>query len=467
MEDANWHQLKEEFTCAICKDFLRNPKVLPCRHYFCTDCLEKWARKKYEFHCPICRGNVVLSTPGAVEELPSHFPADYQVEILCAQAIHRAQERMHSRMSTTPMCQNCGEEEANSFCSSCPLFLCNFCEQAHQKSIDTREHPILTVEDMQHNTNLAVPSRLPKRIKNCPVHPMNPLELYCRCEDVLICQECTRKKHKNHDYDVITTDVVDGAKRTLNGALPGIQNLIDEVEGAINGVKSKRKYVKIREKESFQKLDDVFCILHTALDERKRQLQQQITQDTAEKDKSLAVQESELRFLLNRLTDCWHFINDTLEKDVHHDVLAMKRLMLQRRNTLKEMKERTNLIPITHQHFPLILNVTDIENHCGSFCDPRKCLVTKMKASVPVRKINSFRIVLKDLFGNNIYNTSKTDIDVLIQYENKPKLTDHDIATVRVADSNMFEGSYFCKGSPSHFVSVMVGGEHIDGSPFK
>ena len=46
--------------------------------------------------------------------------------------------------------------------------------------------------------------------------------------------------------------------------------------------------------ENLHRLDDAFHTLHAVLDERKRQLQQQITQDTEGKDKGLTVQENKL-----------------------------------------------------------------------------------------------------------------------------------------------------------------------------
>ena len=47
-----------------------------------------------------------------------------------------------------------------------------------------------------------VPSILPEKAEMCPTHPTKPLEFYCKCEKVLICHNCTIKKHKDHDYDV-------------------------------------------------------------------------------------------------------------------------------------------------------------------------------------------------------------------------------------------------------------------------
>ena len=326
---TNWEKVKEELTCVICQDLLNDPKILPCLHSFCTGCLKEWLGRlpyleasKRELECPLCRGKVALSTPCAIEELPSHFSAVRLVEIV------RLQEQA-SNKKVTPICQNCEDGEvATSLCSECAIFLCDFCEKAHRKYKTTSRHKLHSLDDLKKGSATDIPSILPEKVEMCHSHPTKPLELYCRCEDVLICRDCIIKKHKDHDYDVIS-DAVDGEKKILKEALPGIQQLIDEVEGTVNGVKSKRQDVKNRKEENLHRLDDAFHTLHAALDERKRQLHQQITQDTEGKDKGLIVQEDELCFLLSQLKSCWSFIDDKLQRGVNKDVLAMKRSMLE------------------------------------------------------------------------------------------------------------------------------------------
>ena len=355
---ANWERVKEELTCAICQDLLNNPKILPCLHSFCTGCLKEWSGRlanldpsKRHLECPLCRAKVLLSTSRAVEELPSHFSAIRLVEIV------RLQEQASSK-KVTPICQNCNEgENAVASCSECAILLCEFCEKAHRRSKSTSQHKIVSLDEMKKDTS-EVPSLLPEKIEMCPTHPTKPLELYCKCEEVLICQDCIIKKHKDHDYDVIS-DVVEGEKEILRDALPGIQQLVDEVENAVTRVKRRKKDVKCKEEESLRNLDNAFNALHAALDKRKQQLREKVTQGSKEKDKGLQVQEDELCFLLSQLKSCHSFIDDKVERGVNQDVLAMKRSMLQRRDKLKELKCSTKLHPVGMQPFAVRLKSMD------------------------------------------------------------------------------------------------------------
>ena len=369
MANTNWQNVKEELTCAICQDLLNKPKILPCLHSFCTGCLKEWSDRlenldpsKRYLECPLCRARVLLSTPLAVEELPSHFSAIRLVEIV------RLQQRVGSK-KVMPICQNCDEgENAVSSCSECTIFLCEFCEKAHKRSKATRQHTIHSLNEMRKGTG-DVPSILPEKVEICPTHPTKPLELYCKCEEVLICRDCIIKKHKDHEYDVIS-DVVDGEKKILKKALPGILQLIGDVEVAVAKVKGRREEVKIKEEESLWNLDNAFNVLHAALDERKKQLKEKVAKQSKEKDKGLQVQEEELCFLLSQLKSCHSFIEDKVQRGVNHDVLAMKRSMLERRDKLKEVKNQTKLYPLVKLPTAVCLkNQDEIINSISEFAE--------------------------------------------------------------------------------------------------
>ena len=68
-------ELKREITCAICQEHYTEPKLLPCNHYFCKECilqLVRWAGAVKCFSCPKCRKEVVLPK-GGVEKLGTAF----------------------------------------------------------------------------------------------------------------------------------------------------------------------------------------------------------------------------------------------------------------------------------------------------------------------------------------------------------------------------------------------------------
>lgn len=222
--------------------------------------------------------------------------------------------------------------------------------------------------------------------------------------------------------------------------------------------------MKSREKENLQRLDDAFCSLHAALDERKRQLQQAITQDTEEKENGLVVQEDELCFLLSQLKNCWSFIHDKLQRGVDKDVLTMKKSILERRDQLKEMKSTAVLKPVSQEQ--VLVSVKGIEKmicQIKSFCSVEECCIFEnLKEIAPIGKKHRFTVHLKDFMGNNILNSKK--LTVLVQYS-KDQVTE--AAAIQEISNGIYEASYICNFGGRHAVSVKIGEKPISGSPFK
>ncbi|CAH1244233.1 TRIM3 [Branchiostoma lanceolatum] len=60
-------EIREELSCSICLELFTRPKVLPCQHTFCQDCLQKHVRNKKHLKCPNCRQQVDLSPQGVAD----------------------------------------------------------------------------------------------------------------------------------------------------------------------------------------------------------------------------------------------------------------------------------------------------------------------------------------------------------------------------------------------------------------
>ena len=67
-------QLEREITCAICQDRYTEPKLMPCSHYFCKDCILKVVLRVptgKPFSCPECLEEVLPK--GGVDKLQTAF----------------------------------------------------------------------------------------------------------------------------------------------------------------------------------------------------------------------------------------------------------------------------------------------------------------------------------------------------------------------------------------------------------
>ncbi|KAL3890883.1 hypothetical protein ACJMK2_003155 [Sinanodonta woodiana] len=109
---------ERQHKCSICNDSFKNPKLIPCHHSFCLNCLDDYVRahlRNGRFNCPICSIGVELPK-GGVLELQSNFYIDDTV----------SGEKFY--------CDLCGPKNvACSRCLDCEENLCMTCCYGHKK----------------------------------------------------------------------------------------------------------------------------------------------------------------------------------------------------------------------------------------------------------------------------------------------------------------------------------------------
>lgn len=64
MATAAPEEVNKYLSCAICFEHFKEPKVLPCLHTYCKECLVKLVKKQGSDHvifCPACREDTKVS----------------------------------------------------------------------------------------------------------------------------------------------------------------------------------------------------------------------------------------------------------------------------------------------------------------------------------------------------------------------------------------------------------------------
>ncbi|KAI8493590.1 hypothetical protein Bbelb_285110 [Branchiostoma belcheri] len=130
-------QIREELSCSICLELFTRPKMLPCQHTFCQDCLQDHASRRTPFQCPNCRQQVRLPRQG-VAGLPDNRIVANMCERFQQQAtlseVRGEQPQSGNRCSFHP------SEEVSLYCKLCKVPVCHGClDESHD------EHPTMSL----------------------------------------------------------------------------------------------------------------------------------------------------------------------------------------------------------------------------------------------------------------------------------------------------------------------------------
>ncbi|XP_004379204.1 tripartite motif-containing protein 59 [Trichechus manatus latirostris] len=142
------HNFEDELTCPICYSIFEDPRVLPCSHTFCRNCLENvlqasgnfyiWRPLRIPLKCPNCRSIIEIASTG-IESLPVNFALKAIIE--------KYQQEDHPDIVT---CPEHYRQPLNVYCLLDKKLVCGHCltiGQHHGHPIDDLESAYLKEKD--------------------------------------------------------------------------------------------------------------------------------------------------------------------------------------------------------------------------------------------------------------------------------------------------------------------------------
>lgn len=174
--------MTDDFLCSICLSMFTKPVSIPCGHTFCLDCITKyWATCDTLFQCPLC-----------MEEF---YPKPMlRVNIFIAEMAEKFKNTVEKKSCNTPdqaesgkvLCDLCTKPKLTAL-KSCLVCLTSYCQthlEPHQNMSALKKHKLIPpVKNLE--------SRI------CKNHD-EPLELFCKADQMFLCESCKNKDHKTH-----------------------------------------------------------------------------------------------------------------------------------------------------------------------------------------------------------------------------------------------------------------------------
>ena len=179
--------------CPICKDKFHQPKILPCFHTFCLQCIEQCCHDGTEDNvmpCPMCREQFKVPTGGL-----SMLRANIDIERLIA--AHSDSKMGVGGIAYCYLCMATSQRKvaASSSCMECQENLCEQCSNNHTIKFITHR-PVSLESDQNIDTNIKFKSKF------CNVHSTEEILFYCHDCKVSFCKKCF-ETHYKHDIETI------------------------------------------------------------------------------------------------------------------------------------------------------------------------------------------------------------------------------------------------------------------------
>ena len=255
---SSWQKLEEQLTCPVCLDTYKNPKILPCHHTFCQDCVDHCPRQVREgkcfLKCPTCSKPAQIPD-GGVPAFPPAFSINSFLEL--HQEILAKEGAMECPQHKKPL---------EAFCETCQELVCFFCATRSHNNHRVRMNADIVENCKKELEEGAQPVKQQIAIF---IHVIKDLD---SCYEAIAQQgKDIEKEIRSQAWKVRTT--VDQAER----------NLIQEVRAA---VRQKRTVVTLQKQKAQEELARLQSSIEFVEQSIKVQSKQQIV---ASKKKSFIV----------------------------------------------------------------------------------------------------------------------------------------------------------------------------------
>ncbi|XP_077991488.1 tripartite motif-containing protein 2-like [Glandiceps talaboti] len=435
-------------SCSICLEQYKSPKILPCLHTFCEQCLVTFVeKKKGVLSCPTCSTPCPL--PSGVSGLKASFFINSLMEIVKQGPIE---------VSKPGLCEGCEENTASHRCVDCSLNFCPSCTKTHKTIPATRGHQVITLDEYKQSTPA---TRLSHNKVYCTVHPENVVKFYCDTCQEAVCSDCTVVEHRIPEH----------VHKSLQVAADEFTVQLKEM---VSKVKAKEKAAKRCKQEAEQTIDK---LKQQYLDEKesvKKKAEEIILKAQREEQRLVSELEAEYSRKIKQAEvqlDDWEMkhgnISSTgsyLETLVHHGspaqlvstkqetVFCIKEMVALETESTRPMFVRFQPVEEGVEHGMLGLLRSDV---CVSQC-------TVENIPKHVVKGDSVNLVIrtKDNEGRQVIPYQEVKVEV-----RRPDGSQEDI---QVTDNK--DGTHAVTVTAQDFgtlqVIVTVGGQPTPGSPF-
>ena len=346
----------------MCSKPYNDPRILPCLHSFCQQCLNDEFEKvgsQQVLKCPTCEKNICLPVGGA-SILPQNLHLGFEVEV----AGYMTKIFSNSEVCCD-QCINGSSGPAVVFCCTCHQFLCTCCHVHHKHHCELSKHIVVELNDKGAKE---LQTNMKPRDHYCsqPNHESNKLKFYCETCKLLVCKDCTTAAHKDHSVAKIYT-VAKTHLSTVEEMLTKARGIAIKLTEAIDGNDKMIKQVEISEMSAILAINHEFEILQQTLEERKKKLLSEVEAIALSKKTTLTLQNEQFKKIAKDIGRYTEMTSHILQTHTDHEVAALGGFIHTEMNaTLKKVDDMT-LTPNKHVDISVHIPTDDLVGELSKF----------------------------------------------------------------------------------------------------
>ncbi|KAI4904110.1 hypothetical protein NFI96_028577, partial [Prochilodus magdalenae] len=174
---------EDQLLCSICLDVFTDPVSTPCGHNYCMACLKEFWDSCSRYQCPVCKEEFSRRPELRVNTFISGLAAQFKESLQLHSGNTLGQLFLKPKRV---LCDSCTDKklEAVKSCLDCGVSYCEAHLMPHHTAVKLKKHKLMEpVENLEDYI--------------CQKHE-RPLELFCKVDQMCICQFCTEGDHRCH-----------------------------------------------------------------------------------------------------------------------------------------------------------------------------------------------------------------------------------------------------------------------------
>ena len=457
-------KLEEEITCPVCHEHFSDPKILPCLHYYCKECVRQLALQAGPdscFACPECRRGTILPQNDP-NQLPTAFFVNRMKELRTKMV--KAQGKVET------ICEMCSRAKAEAFCRQCAEFICNDCVRSHRNMKVFASHKVVTLQELKEEGAKAIP--LKETPPSMCIDHDEQLKIFCFDCNRLICRDCIIYDHAGHTSEFVKKSAP-RYKKTLKESLAPLVKIETDLSAATAEVEEVEREVSEQHKVVAGTIEQSFKQLQQILLKQEKQLLDRASELMQQKLDNLGAQKKSFTHAISEIQGLVEFVERTVENATDEEFMSLQQHVQKQIQEQCAKHECTDLIAAEVANIGIKVEVgcaEGISDLCLKIADlivlrvdPRKC--TAEGAGTKVAEVGkSAQFTVRTVYQNSWLCGEKQVVEAELKSVVNESVVHAQVTSKR---RGVYEVTYTPEVRGRHTLIVKVNGTQIASSPFR